>query len=186
MRWLGEGSRRPRDGEQHRSGWIDEAISWARDQTMMWYRCNMVIWPRSALILAPYFWSGLSDARSSSRDRYVLSCRNCDPSSHDDNVREASLYSWLGCILYLLNVITQAVTREALCVWYMIGCDDGVIKTRQRMRRAHPTSPSQPTINIQMILDRGWWKIQTSTHTRSPLNCGVIPIKHTFTTCDKL
>ena len=164
MRWLGEGSRRPRDGELTRlvtRPWCDTDVTWSFGPGLHWY------WPHiSGPCLMPDPPPGID------------TCCHVEivtRASHD-KMSEASLYSWSGCILYLLNV-SEAVTRGAPCVWYMIGCDDGVIKTRQRMRRVHPTSPRQPTINIQMILDRGWWKIQTSTHTRSPaLNCGVIPL----------
>ena len=167
MRWLGEGSRRPRDGELTRlvtRPWCDTDVTWSFGPGLHWY------WPH---ISGP--WCLMPDPPP-----------GIDTCCHVETVTRASHDNVRGFLVLMIRlhfIFTECDNRErggdtrAPCVWYMIGCDDGVIKTRQRMRRVHPTSPRQPTINIQMILDRGWWKIQTSTHTRSPaLNCGVIPL----------
>ena len=153
---------------------------------MIWYRCNMVIWPQSAVILAPYFWSRpglmpdplLVPRLDRFKDGCMLSCRNCDP-GHD----HVSFFLLLMHFIFTdYDLPRRWHMRRWGGVWCMIGCDDGVIKTRQRIPWAHPTSPRQPAINIQMMLDRGWWKMQTSPHTRCPapatqLLC-IIPIKY--------
>ena len=154
MRWLGEGSRR--------SG------SETRDQAMMWYRCNMVIWPQSEVILAPYFcfrlvWCQLIFPFSTTEKNWALDTQmykglkkytctcchldisiqqwQCDPRLH---VRVFVLRVMRLHFRFILNVITSAGDKWG-SVWYMIGCDDGVIKTRQEDAMSGSSHVSEPT-----------------------------------------
>ena len=134
MRWLGEGSRRSGSG--------------TRDQAMMWYRCNMVIWPQSAVILAPYFcfrlvWCQLIFPFSTTEKNCHLDIQQwqCDPRLH---VRVLVLRVMRLHFSFILNVITSAGDKWG-SVWYMIGCDDGVIKTRQEDAMSGSSHVSEPT-----------------------------------------
>ena len=119
------------------------SAAWTRDQAMMWYRCNMVIWPRSALILAPYFCSRL------------VCCQMMIFPFHDwaelrirytNVLKLLSFRQWQWDQSHHVRVLVLPVMRLHFrftecdytsggdmwgCVWYMIGYDDGVIKTRQ-------------------------------------------------------